>query len=512
MTGKINPIVQDHESTPPFVLAIDVGTSSTRTMLFDAAGSAVSGVLAQQSYKLTTSQSGEVSVDADMLLNIITQTIDQALQAAGDKAKQIKAVALDTFWHSLLGVDEHDHALTPIITWEDTRASQAARDLRAKLDEEAIHARTGVHFHASYWPAKLLWLAGEQPDIFQQAKQWISFGEYIQRRFQGHSVCTLSMASGTGMLNIRNLTWDDELVEFLKIRPDQLPTLGDVQDSIQGLTDEYAQRWLMLKDIPWFPAIGDGAAACIGSGCCSIENWSLTMGTSSAIRVVVPQDQHIVPPHGLWFYLVDKKRAVLGGALSEGGNLLHWFTDTLKLPEFEDAVTQVNSIEPDSHGLTILPFISGERSLGWHAEARMTISGISIHTSPAAILRAGMEAVAYRLAAVYQQIHTAIQMRGSTPRLICSGGVLIHSDVQRQIVADTLAAPLYPSPINEASARGVALLALETLGLLPNLDQVQTQIDTPVQPDSHRGAIYRKGMERQLALYHQLIASLPTSI
>ena len=139
MTGKINPIVQDHESTPPFVLAIDVGTSSTRTMLFDAAGSAVSGVLAQQSYKLTTSQSGEVSVDADMLLNIITQTIDQALQAAGDKAKQIKAVALDTFWHSLLGVDEHDHALTPIITWEDTRASQAARDRGGVATPPARH-------------------------------------------------------------------------------------------------------------------------------------------------------------------------------------------------------------------------------------------------------------------------------------------------------------------------------------------------------------------------------------
>src|SRR5207248_25930 len=88
------------------------------------------------------------------------------------------------------------------------------------------------------------------------------------------------------------------------------------------------KRLRPLRTVPWFPAIGDGAAACAGSGCASLENWSLTIGTSSAIRVVVPPEQ-VIPPMGLWLYLIDAKRAVLGGALSEGGNLLTWLDSVL---------------------------------------------------------------------------------------------------------------------------------------------------------------------------------------
>src|SRR5579884_3379285 len=91
--------------------------------------------------------------------------------------------------------------------------------------------------------------------------QWLSFGEYMQRCFLGKSVCSLSMASGTGLLNIRARAWDTQLLPVLNIRPDQLPPLGDIHDRVQGLKPEYASRWPALRDIPWYPAIGDGAAA-----------------------------------------------------------------------------------------------------------------------------------------------------------------------------------------------------------------------------------------------------------
>src|SRR5438046_804092 len=146
---------------------------------------------------------------------------------------------------------------------------------------------------------------------------WLSFGEYLYRHFLGRSVCSLSMASGTGMLQTRAHAWDTELMNVLDVRSEQFPPLGDLHERVQGLTPMYASAWPALHTIPWFPALGDGAAACIGSGCVSMENWSVTIGTSSAIRVVVPPEQ-VVPPLGLWLYLIDAKRAVLGGALSEG--------------------------------------------------------------------------------------------------------------------------------------------------------------------------------------------------
>src|SRR5205823_8692487 len=141
---------------------------STRTLLFDASGGSVPNVVAQRQYKLTVSDEGEVLVDPDALVEFVEQTIDDALGMAGPRAKQIGAVAIDTFWHSLMGVDAANRPLTPLITWEDTRPHKAAMELRNRLDEEAIHARTGARFHASYWPAKLHWLATQQPDTFSR--------------------------------------------------------------------------------------------------------------------------------------------------------------------------------------------------------------------------------------------------------------------------------------------------------------------------------------------------------
>ncbi|HLZ58017.1 MAG TPA: gluconokinase [Ktedonosporobacter sp.] len=501
--NAVSPTQNIHPQ-PPFVLALDVGTSSTRALLFDATGASVPGVVSQHTYKLTTSNQGEVSVDADQLLAVVAQTIDETLQAAGPLAQQIAAVATDTFWHSLLGVDASGRPITPVITWEDTRPYHAALELRQQLDERAIHDRVGARFHASYWPAKLRWLATQQPETFKQAAQWLSFGEYLHRKLLGRSVCSLSMASATAMLTTRTCTWDDELMQVLGVRAEQLPPLGDLHDSIQGLISEYAGRWPALHNVPWFPAIGDGASACIGSGCDSLENWSLTIGTSSAMRVVVA-DRHVVPPEGLWLYLIDGRRAVLGGAMSEGGNLLAWLADTLKLPALKDAEPLASALPPDGHGLTVLPFISGERSLGWHAEARMTVSGLSQHTAPADLLRAGMEALAYRIQAIYEQLRAALHLEDHVPNIIASGGALLHSSLLQSIVADTLGAAIYPSDNQEASARGAALLALEALGQISDVARLSPSLENSVQPETQRGAIYRSAAARQLALYHLLL-------
>lgn len=485
----------------PFILAIDVGTSSTRTLLFDAHGAAVPDMIAQRTYKLTISAQGEVSVQADELAAVVAETITEVLRLAGPYAQQIAAVALDTFWHSLLGVDSHGRPLTPVITWEDTRSAQAVNELRAQLDESIVHARTGVHFHASYWPAKLRWLREEQADVCKDVAQWISFGEYLHRLFLGRSICTVSMASATGLLNIQELQWDHELMQVLGVRAEQLPPIGDFSDRLQGLTESYAQRWPSLQRVPWFAAIGDGASACIGSGSTGPDRWSLTMGTSSAMRVVI-EPGHIAPPDGLWLYFVDRKRAVLGGALSEGGNLLNWLRDTLTLPELEQAEAQAAAVEPDSHGVTMLPFISGERSLGWHSEARLTITGLSRDTTPAEIVRAGYEALAYRLLALHERLSHAVP---GEHRLLASGGVLLNSSTIRQILADTLGTAIYPSREQEASARGVALLALEALGVIKNLDQIALAISEPTRPDKTKQDVYRQGAERQQKLYQILL-------
>src|SRR5579859_3761658 len=475
----------------PYVLALDIGTSSVRALLFDATGVGVPSVHVQRTYPLLETDDGEIAVDADLLVAATADVVDEA-------------VATDTFWHSLVAVDTNGKPLTPVITWADTRPRNAARELARQLDQRAIHQRTGAMLHASYWPAKLRWLQQTQPEIFASAAEYLSFGEYLHRQILGRSVCGLCMASGTGLLRTHEHIWDDELLRALNLRREQLPPLGDLRDAVHGLAPRYSGRWPALHDVPWYPALGDGAAASVGSGCTTPQRIALTVGTSSALRALVPL-ANVTPPEGLWLYLLDARRAVLGGALSEGGNLFAWMEATLRVPKLTDAEAEVAKLPPAAHGVTVLPYLAGERSLGWHGEARAAFAGIGAKTTPYELLRAGIEALAYRINAVYERLARALSLPVNAPQVIGSGGALLSSRLFQQVVADVLSVPLNPSRASEASARGAALLALETLGALPDVASVPPNLTAPIQPDRSRQAVYRQAAARQEELYQRLL-------
>jgi gluconokinase len=486
----------------PYVLALDVGTSSTRAIICDATGAPVPGWAAQQTYSPLTGEDGASTFESGTLLAATATVIDQALAAAGDGARQICAVGMDTFWHSLLAVDGTNVPLTQVITWADTRPRTAAHDLRARLDVNAIHQRTGATLHASYWPAKLAWLRATQPEVFAQAAQFISIGEWLHRQFLGKSICALSMASGTGLLATQARAWDGDLAKQLGVRGEQLPALGDLGDSVTGLQPDYARRWPALAAIPWYPALGDGATANIGSDCATAERLALTIGTSSAMRAIVPLDEREIPP-GLWRYLLDRDRAVLGGALSEGGNLLAWLASTCKLPSLADAEAQATQLAPAAHGLDILPFIAGERSLGWHDDARLVISGITGETTSIELLRGMLEALALRLGALHTRLTQAMPELAQA-HIIGSGGTLLRAPLLQQMLADVLGMPLALSTVDEASARGAAILALQALGALPAGEAAKPPIST-ITPAPAHAATYQAAAQRQAKLYAALL-------
>ena len=220
--------------------------------------------------------------------------------------------------------------------------------------------------------------------------------------------------------------------------------------------------------------------------------------------MVVSPDE-VVPSTGLWLYLLDARRGLLGGALSEGGNLLAWLEATIKLPPLIAADPLIAALSPDGHGLTILPFITGERSPGWHTGAAMDIIGLNAHTTPADILRASLEAIAYQLNMVYDELLQSTAQREIAPTLIGSGGALLNSPTLQSILANTLDTPLYPSLEREASARGVALLALESLDIVSDVAQVPVKLEAPVLPEERLHAIYQLAAERQKKLYQVLL-------
>lgn len=490
----------------PLILALDIGSSSVRAVLYDRAGRAVSDMAAQERYTLRTAADGAAEDDANAALGRAARCIDRLLARAGPLAALIGAVAVDTLVSNILAVDGAGRPLTPLLTYADMRCAGDAAALRAALDEAEVHDRTGCLLRAGYWPAWLAWFRRTQPQIWQAAARWITLGEYLELKLFGRCRVSYSAASWGGLLDRQRLGWDAPLLDLLGIAPGQLSPLADGDEPLAGLAGQYAARWPTLSAVPWFAAVGDGAAANVGSGCTDHERIALTVGTTGALRVI--HDEAVAPmaavAPGLWCYRVDRRHALLGGATSEGGNVYAWVRSVANLGAPAEIEAALAAFPPDGHGLTVLPFLAGERSPGWAGNVRATIGGLSLATTPIAILRAGLEAVAYRLAAIERRL---CDRPGCTHRLIAGGSALLSSPAWMQIFADVMGRLVVASGEPETTSRGSALLALHGLGILASFADAPAADGRIFEPDAGRHAVYQAAMARQQALYDRLIAS-----
>lgn len=497
----------DHAAHPtPLILTIDIGTSSTRAILFDAEAHVVEGMVEQRQCQMATTPDGGATFDADAMVAQVGVVIDALLQRAGDLGEQIGAVAFDTLVGNVLGVDADGQAVTPLFTYADTRnaaATQTLRDELGRAGAEAAHQRTGCLLHTSYLPSRMRWLADEHAALFGQAARWVSIGEYLYFQLFGEWRVSYSVAAWTGMLNRHDLTWDSAWLDMLPIDADQLSPLGDLDTPCQGLQGEWATRWPALAEVPWLLPVGDGAAANIGSGCDAPDRIALTMGTTGAMRVVVgPELQEV--PDGLWLYRVDAPRALLGGATTEGGNLYAWLSELLRLPQGEQVQEALLARPPAKHGLTVLPFVAGERAPGWREDARAAVTGLSLHTQPIDILQAGLEAIAYRFALIYARIQSQLPP-DVEHEIVAGGGALLSSPAWLQIMADVLGRPLHSLAEKEGTSRGLALLALEQLGVIERASDLPPALGKTYMPDDERGEAHRVALARQVEVYDRLL-------
>jgi gluconokinase len=497
-------IINAAQAARPLILALDVGTSSVRSVLYDSLGRAIEGAETRSAYEMQTTPDGGVEMDADHLLLITCQNLDALLRDASDLAPEIAGVGMCTFWHSLLGIDNQGQAITPIYNWNDTRSAAEAAKLAERFGREWIQSRTGTVPHASYYPAKILWLRRTNPALYRRVSHWVSFGEYLYLKLFGRTLCSLSMASGTGLFNPNTCAWDEEMLKAVGIEIGQLSPLGKDSEYLTGLRRPYAERWPVLAQLPWLPAYGDGACSNIGSGCVTSNLIALMVGTSGAMRVCWPAQSVRIPP-GLWCYRANGHYVVMGGALSNGGNVYSWCQQMLRL-DSDQLEEQLAKLEADGHGLTVLPFFSGERSTGWADYARATITGLRLSTRPVEILRAMLEAVSYRFAAIYDLLHAEVP---ASNLIVASGGGILNSPVWTQMMADVIGVPVVASAVSEASSRGAALLALQALGYISDLSAVPAPFGAAYHPDFRNHERYQRGRKRQQRLYEQVIAPGP---
>lgn len=478
------------------LLVIDLGSSSARTLLFADDARLLPGAVVSRTHDFASDSRGRSTADAEGLRALVEGCIDEILQQPC--AADIRAVGMACFVGNWLGINAAGRACTPLFTYADTRSHEQIPQLLEKLAGSAgdYHQATGCRLHTAYLPAQYNWLCHHEPAATARIQRISDIGGYMYARWFGRDIPTsLSVASWTGLFDSENCRWQADYARKLCGAGllARLPALADYDDAQSGLTDAYARRWKPLRDVPFFLAVGDGAAANVGSGAVDARHIALTIGTTAALRAVKAVQR---VPSGLWRYLVSADMPLVGGATSEGGNVYQWLWRDL-LRETADLDAQLIAHPPAAHGLVVLPLLAGERAPGWQTDASGTIHGLRRSTSRLDLLQAHLEAVALRLSLIYQQLGS------SEARVLAGGGALKASQAWAQMLADAFDCSIMLLAESEVTARGIALLMRRSLDGVA-LDAELPQISRLVQPVPARVEAMRAARERQSELYQRL--------
>jgi gluconokinase len=487
----------------PCILALDIGSSSVRARLYGRSLSALDPEASAMRRYLWHVEAGAMTTAANPLLELTAEVIDEIVSLAESRGARIEGVGVATFWHSLLGLNASGEPITPVHAWGDSRSRGAAAELRKALGEAEYHARTGCFLSPVYPAMKIAWLRQAEPPTFGAVATWASFGDLLAERLFGSFRTSLSIASGTGLLDLKKLEWDEEVLNAVGLRRRQMPEVADLEP-FRGLRSEWAERWPTLEDVPWLPAVGDGACANLGSGAVGASKPGLTVGTSAAVRVLRGGPEPHAPPPDLWQYLLDRHHTVTGGALSNGGNGLAFLRQTfptLTLERIEDAL----AAGPGSRGLAVVPSLADERVLGEAPGPGALLMGLRLSTMPVDIAAAWLEAIARRVAQPFRALESEY---GPAREVRASGGAFNALPAWLQTFADVLGRPVALVADPEATSRGAAILAARELGWIDSLDAAPEIATHAFEPDSERHEFHLRAADRENAAERALRSGL----
>ncbi|MDQ0615958.1 gluconokinase [Microbacterium sp. W4I4] len=490
--------IQLASAPAPYVLAIDIGSGSTRGCLYDAYARPVKKHLVKADHAFTEAADGTAEVDADQIVAEVAEVIDGALK--GVDPGLVRAVVMDTFASSLVCVDADGDALTPCFTYADSRSSAHLARLREQLDETAVHQRIGARLHTSYHPPRMLWLQDEFPDEFARTAKFLSLGEYVYAKLAGIEGAATSTMAWAGILNRHTCELDDELLEAVGVDRSRFAPIVDPADPITDVSSEVARRWPALEGAAWFPAVPDGYASNIGVGADEPTTAAMSAATSGAIRVIVDGTPEVLPP-GLWAYRVSRSQSIVGGALNDVGRVTLWLQSTLA-PLSYDEIDELLRAAPAEGTPLVLPFLTGERATGWAGDARAVFADISSASGPRELWRGAVEGIAVSYARVFEQL---LEVNPGITRVIASGGVTGAFPGFMSPVAQALGFPVQVVDVKRVTMRGAAALALSVLQAEHPLATIpETDL---TEPDTAQKQYYDDLRARFGDLYDAVIAS-----
>ncbi|MEK0317767.1 gluconokinase [Cohnella sp. 56] len=502
-----------------YMIGVDIGTTSTKSVLFEENGHIVAQTTAE--YPLYTPTPVVAEQDPDQIFAAVLQTLRDVMEKSGVEAGRVLFVSFSSAMHSLIAVDADGKPLTRSITWGDNRSAAWAERMQADGTGLALYLRTGTPIHPMSPLTKLMWLREDEGELFRSASRFISIKEYVFAKLFGEYVVDYSIASATGLMNLERLDWDEEALAAAGVTADRLSRLVPTTHALSGLSAAYAQETGLAPDTPFIVGASDGVLSNLGVGAIEPGVVAATIGTSGAIRTVV--DRPTVDPKGRTFcYALTDRHWVIGGPVNNGAVLLRWAREEfgssvsetakrLKMDPNDLLMDIAAKVPPGSEGLLFHPYLTGERSPLWDANARGSFFGLTLHHGKEHMLRAVLEGVIFNLYTVLLAVEEGI----GRPRRIHATGGFARSALWRQMMADIFDQELIVPESFESSCLGAAVLGLYGTGRIGSLNVAAGMVGATHRhrPDPAHAAVYHKllpifiGISRKLKDDYRAIAA-----
>jgi glycerol kinase len=459
-----------------YLLALDQGTSSSRSIIFDAEGQIVA--MAQQELTQIFPQPGWVEHDPMEIWRAQLATAQQVLAKAGLKASDMRALGITNqrettvVWDRQTGQPIHN-----AIVWQDRRAESTCVQLRAQGKEALILDKTGLRIDAYFSATKLKWLLDHVPGARAKAERGeLAFGTIdcwlMWQLSKGALHATdVTNASRTMLFNVRTQQWDAELLALLDIPPSLMPEVRPSSGDFGEVRPE-----LLGHAIPIGGVAGDQQSASFGQACFTPGMAKNTYGTGCFL-LMHSGSQFRPSQNGLLTTIAAQTSAqtefAMEGSVFVGGAVVQWLRDGLYAFQSSAEAESLALSVPDSGGVMMVPAFTGLGAPYWEPDARGTITGITRGTTLAHIARAALESIAFQSAALVQAMNRDAISAGAVPVSVLrvDGGACAYN-LLMQFQANLLGIPVVRPVVTETTALGAAWLAGLSCGVYKNTDEL----------------------------------------
>lgn len=484
----------------PFVIGVDIGTGSTKAVAVTLSGDVLAQ--AQASYPMLDTAPQFSEQDPEAIWNAFVKTIQAVSAALPDSPL---AISLSSCMHSLLLVDAAGMPLTPNSTWADRRSAAIAEALRNTPNGETLYNATGTPLHAMSPLCRIAWFKEHRYGLFKKVSKFISIKEYIWYKLFGVYEVDHSIASATGLFDVRQLQWFPRALQFCAINTGQLSTPVATHFTRSGLPHSVAALLHVPAETPFCIGASDGCLANVGSGALEAGTAAVTIGTSGAVRMA-SQHPVVVFPEMIFTYRLDETTFICGGAVNNGGNTVQWLLQqflekhSTETEDYAALFEKAAEAPAGCAGLICLPYLAGERTPLWDERACGVFFGIRQQHSAAYFIRAALEGVCFALYAVLKNLETSAT---KVHTLHVSGGI-VHSPFWMQLLSDVTGKKLKLLHTGDASAAGAALLCFKAMGFTKTYGAKKDLAEKIMEPDVNNHAVYNKNFKVFQTLYAAL--------